>query len=316
MLVLVRPETVDLGARGRRSRVRSHGVHRRRRLAHLPRLDDPGADRGRERGTRNDRRSPDDPGRGADDRRCRSWRASRPRARGCSAWPKSQQSQFRPVGEDPGDAERGELAHPRRRRSRCRRSSRGRAGARRRARGPSCAGRGSRPPRRLARRGSRRRSRRAGPCGDRDGGARTSSSAGRWKQTTHGVVVEERERARDDVVATVAGRALQLDHHPIRPRVSSTRLLERRQACSPSRRVVGDHELTVGSRPDVELDEVRADLDRALERGQRVLRQVPRRAAVRDHERGHGSSRCTAARSISGISSSAAASRCRLRACA
>ncbi len=41
---------------------RTHVVHRRRRLAHLPRLDHPGADRGRERRARDDRRSRRRPG--------------------------------------------------------------------------------------------------------------------------------------------------------------------------------------------------------------------------------------------------------------
>jgi len=48
---------------------------------------------------------------------------------------------------------------------------------------------------------------------------------------------------------------------------------------------VGDEELPVARRVHVELDEVGAELDRALERGQRVLRELPRGAAVRDHER-------------------------------
>ena len=56
---------------------------------------------------------------------------------------------------------------------------------------------------------------------------------------------------------------------PIRPRTELDRLLETRLPAA--RRVVADDERAVGSGMDVELDEVRAELDRALERGQRVL---------------------------------------------
>jgi hypothetical protein len=50
---------------------------------------------------------------------------------------------------------------------------------------------------------------------------------------------------------------------------------------------VDDDEPAVLRGMDVQLDVVGADLDRPLERRQGVLRLVPARPSVRDHERSH-----------------------------
>src|SRR5207302_1126530 len=85
-------------------------------------------------------------------------------------------------------------------------------------------------------------------------------------------------------------------------------VVELRQRGPAARRIVRHDELAPLVRVDVELDEVRADLDRALECRQRVLRELVRRAAVRDDQH-QPSTRRISSTSIPSISSSAAASR-------
>ena len=93
------------------------------------------------------------------------------------------------------------------------------------------------------------------------------------------VVVEQQRRATTSCRCSRAGASARPSRRSVRgrgrapPRASGSR--------RPPRRVVDDDE--VGCR-HVELDVVGADLDRALERGQRVLRQLGRRAAVGDDE--------------------------------
>jgi hypothetical protein len=96
-------------------------------------------------------------------------------------------------------------------------------------------------------------------------------------------------RAGDDVVAAIPPGALELAHDPDAPAQDVDRLLEPRLAAA--RRVVADHERPVTRRMDVELDEVGAKLDGALECGQRVLRVLRRGSAVRDHEDAHSRAR-------------------------
>ena len=122
----------------------------------------------------------------------------------------------------------------------------------------------------------------------------------------HRVLVEQRERPLDHPVPPVAVGRLQLDHHPDPAPTEIEHLGERRKGLAASRPVVRDDELTVRPGMHVELDEVGADLDRALERRQRVLRQLRRGAAMGDHERArHPASRRrrTTSTSIVSISS-------------
>ena len=149
--------------------------------------------------------------------------------------------------------------------------------------------------------GSRRRSRRAAPCARPGAASRASSSAARWKQTSTSSSRSNAERAPNGVAA----RPLQLDHHADAAVAEIEHLGERRVADAAARRVVGDAEVVV----HVELDEVGADLDRTLERGQRVLGQIGRRAAVRDDEHQPSRRRITPT-SMRSISSSARARRC------
>jgi hypothetical protein len=114
--------------------------------------------------------------------------------------------------------------------------------------------------------------------------------------------VELRHDAVDDgLVGVEVGLArvvLELEVHP-RPGARVQGLGERRDvgrksaarrldehAAIPEDRVVVHHEDPVGGAPDVELDAVRAQLDRSLEGGHRVLPLDPGRAPVGD-DRGH-----------------------------
>ena len=113
----------------------------------------------------------------------------------------------------------------------------------------------------------------------------------------HVVVVEQPQRALDRVPA----RALQLHHQADAAAAEVDHLGERRVGDAATWAVVRHLEVV----PDVELDEVGADLDRALEGRERVLRQVGRGAAVGDHEH----SRSRSGTSMRSTSSSAAAIR-------
>src|SRR5439155_16688991 len=90
--------------------------------------------------------------------------------------------------------------------------------------------------------------------------------------------------APNGVVPTVAARSLQLCHHRDPAAAEVEHLLEQRIPVLRARRVVRDDQAPVAVAADVELDVVGAVGDRPLEGGERVLRLVPGRAAVRDHE--------------------------------
>jgi putative spermidine/putrescine transport system substrate-binding protein len=88
----------------------------------------------------------------------------------------------------------------------------------------------------------------------------------------HVVGAEHPHGARDDVVTAVPIRRLQLDHDRDAVPHQVERVLERGVDAAALGAIVRDHEATVHIGVHVELDEVRAKLDRALEGGQRVLR--------------------------------------------
>ena len=118
-------------------------------------------------------------------------------------------------------------------------------------------------------------------------GRRTAhrTSARRLEANDDRVVVEQLERPLDDLVAAVAVRRLQLDHDADAAAAQVEHLRERRVGGAPAAGpVVGDDELAVGPGVHVELDVVGAELDRALERRQRVLGQPAPRAAMGDDE--------------------------------
>ena len=111
---------------------------------------------------------------------------------------------------------------------------------------------------------------------DRGSQRAASSSARRWKETS---TISSSSRRRTRCTVSPRGRF----SSTIKPDAAAAhldRLGERRVHAAAARRVVRHLEPV----PDVELDEVGADLDRPLERRQRVLRQLGRSAAVRDHE--------------------------------
>ena len=120
-------------------------------------------------------------------------------------------------------------------------------------------------------------------------------------------VRQEANRARDDVVAAVAARGLQLDHDADASAHQIERLLEGRVVTAGARRLVRDDEPSLGVGVHVELDIVGADLDRALERGQRVLGQLGRGAAMR-----YDKHRRISSTSMRSTSSSASRSRSRV----
>jgi hypothetical protein len=92
----------------------------------------------------------------------------------------------------------------------------------------------------------------------------------------------------DDPVAAVAPRRLELAHDPDPSGAELDHLDE--TGLAAARHVVADDGAPVGRRVDVQLDEIRAELDRALESGQGVLGQLRRGTAVRDHP-GHRTTR-------------------------
>ena len=116
--------------------------------------------------------------------------------------------------------------------------------------------------------------------------------------------MRRRTAARDDVVAAIAARSLQLDHHPDAPAHQIERSLEGRVFAAGTRRLVRDDEPALGVGVHVDLDIVGADLDRALERGQRVLGQLGRGAAM-----GYDKHRRISSTSMRSTSSSASRSR-------
>ena len=74
----------------------------------------------------------------------------------------------------------------------------------------------------------------------------------------HGILVDEAKRARDDIVAPIARRALQLDHHADPASAEIEHFLEQRVAATEARRVVDDDEVADRVGTDVELDVVGA----------------------------------------------------------
>ena len=148
----------------------------------------------------------------------------------------------------------------------------------------------------------------------------------RENESTRVVLAEERDRPADDVVPPVEVRALELRHDPDPPARQLDDVLERRDsvlaqlgertaAKRPAERrqpveveIVEDDEGAVGRGLHVELDEVGPQLDRPLERRERVLALVGGGAAMGDHPR-HPTSDRTSSRSIASTMPSAAASR-------
>ena len=125
------------------------------------------------------------------------------------------------------------------------------------------------------------RSRRAAPCAGRVGarappraaraGSRASASSSESRRTVRATT--SWRRYRPGVFSSTMT--------PIRPRIRSSASSSVGYCRRGARRLVRDDEPAVRVGVDVELDVVGADLDRALERGQRVLGQLGRGAAVR-----------------------------------
>ena len=124
--------------------------------------------------------------------------------------------------------------------------------------------------------GSRCRSRRAAWCASLAGGAANSSIARRWKQTTTASSSSRRACARRCRRAAASAR-------PSR-RSARGRARALRRATGRGCRVRRGRGSTSSAFLHVELDVVGAQLDRPLEGRQRVLGQLGRGAAVRDHE--------------------------------